>query len=163
MFVSWGFCAFCKSVGLFQRCEHWISAPSFFKSLQHLFLPLCCSYIVMIFYYFLSYCIIFYTHILLNLYICCLFFKNCLILLMFSCVSLILFGNRNKWREVHEIKPCALLQLGFTGFVQFFFLLKLQIFSHVFLWELRFKSLSNRFACGAAEVARLSLGEDPWC
>lgn len=49
MFVLWGFCAFCKSVGLFERCEHWISPSSFFESLQHLFSPLCCSYIVVIF------------------------------------------------------------------------------------------------------------------
>lgn len=63
---------------------------------------------------------------------------------MFSCIALILFGNRNKWREVHEIKPCALLQLGFTGFVQFFF-----------CWNLRFSAM---FFCGSSVLKALATG-----
>lgn len=63
---------------------------------------------------------------------------------MFYCVSLILFGNRNKWREVHEIKPCALLQLRFTGFVQFFF-----------CSNLRFSAM---FFCGSSVLKALATG-----
>lgn len=43
--------------------EHWISAPSSFTSLHHLFLPLCCSYIVMIFIIFYHIVLFFYTYI----------------------------------------------------------------------------------------------------
>lgn len=87
------------------------------------------------------------------------FFKNCLILLMFSCISLILFGNRNKWREVHEIKPCALVQLCFTGFMQFFFFLfKLQFFSHVFFCG---SSVFKALATGL-HVGQLRWLGSPW-
>lgn len=117
----------------------------------------------MLLYYF------FYTHILINMYICCVFFfLNCLILLMFPVVSLLFFGMKVglqvspeaqfSYQKGRESLMCFTVCCSLALFFFPLCTLKQLLFS-VFcslLWELRFKSLTNVFVCWTVETSRLS-------
>lgn len=69
--------------------------PTLFKNVSSVFIllsSLCVIYCAMTFYYFLLLYFFFYTHILINVYIRCVFFLNCL--MMLPLVSLLLFGMK---------------------------------------------------------------------
>lgn len=100
----------------------------------------------MIFYYFLSYCIIFYTHILLNLYICCFFLFTFKLPHSFDVLARfinIIWEYKSRSPGERSFMNCF-SPTWFYWFQSVLFSLKPQIFSHVCCGSSVFKSLSNR-------------------